>query len=152
MMANTTVMVQPGAYLSPDGPKTNSWNSGVCDCCDDVGICCFGFWCPYCLMCKTTEQFGECLCLPLVEFCFGTLVPPVTFAMRSSVRERYRIQGTMADDCCVSTCCSLCVWCQMARELKIRHKPQVFINAPLNPAYQHPVPIMPQEPHPMMGH
>uniref|UniRef100_A0A3B4DT33 Plac8 onzin related protein 2 n=1 Tax=Pygocentrus nattereri TaxID=42514 RepID=A0A3B4DT33_PYGNA len=94
--------------------------------CVCISTGCLGFWCPYCLMCNTSERFGECFCLPLVETCFGALVPPLTFAMRSSMRERYRIQGTMCDDCCVSTCCSLCVWCQIARELKHRQQPQVI--------------------------
>uniref|UniRef100_A0AAR2KZQ3 Plac8 onzin related protein 6 n=1 Tax=Pygocentrus nattereri TaxID=42514 RepID=A0AAR2KZQ3_PYGNA len=105
-MAIPTVMMQPVAFQSPDSPKSGKWSSGICDCCEDMGICCLGFWCPYCLMCNTSERFGECFCLPLVETCFGALVPPLTFAMRSSMRERYRIQVHSAlswENGCVGT-------------------------------------------------
>lgn len=47
-------------------------------------------------------------------------------------------KGTMCDDCCVVTCCGLCAWCQMARELKFRRQPQVFVNPPVNVTYQMP--------------
>ncbi|KAI4896819.1 hypothetical protein NFI96_029277 [Prochilodus magdalenae] len=150
MMA-TPVMMQPGTFQASDGSKTSQWSTGICDCCDDMSVCCLGFWCPCILMCNTSERFGECLCLPLLELFFGSLVPPVTYAMRSSIRERYRIQGSMCDDCCISTCCGTLVWCQIARELKQRQKPQVFINAPVNPAYQYPLPNQPQQPQHMMG-
>ncbi|KAL7875803.1 hypothetical protein AOLI_G00107660 [Acnodon oligacanthus] len=137
MMAIPTVMMQPVAFQSTGSPKSSQWSSGLCDCCEDMGICCLGFWCPCCLMCNTSERFGECFCLPLVEISFGALVPPLTFAMRSSMRERYRIQGTMCDDCCVSTCCAVCVWCQIARELKHRQQPQVIVNASWNEEQKH---------------
>ncbi|XP_076843543.1 plac8 onzin related protein 6 [Brachyhypopomus gauderio] len=143
MMANAIVTTQPGAAFSPDSPKTGQWSSSVCDCCEDMGICCFGFWCPCCLMCKTSKEFGECLCLPLLEMFFGSGIPPVTYALRSSIRERYRIRGSMCDDCCMATCCGICVWCQMARELKYRRQPQVFVNAPVNPSYHPPQPYGP---------
>ncbi|GAA6077872.1 plac8 onzin related protein 6 [Tachysurus ichikawai] len=42
----------------------------------------------------------------------------------------------MCDDCCVATCCGLCSWCQMARELKFHRQPQVFVNAPVNMTFQ----------------
>ncbi len=63
--------------------------------CFHVAGCC-GFWCPYCLMCQTSEEFGECLCLPLLEMCFGGILHPITFAMRSSMRERFHIHVNTA--------------------------------------------------------
>lgn len=47
-------------------------------------------------------------------------------------------QGTMCDDCCVATCCGICAWCQMARELKFRRQPQVFVNQSVNLSYPTP--------------
>ncbi|KAG9274500.1 cornifelin homolog [Astyanax mexicanus] len=143
-MANPTVIVQPVAFQPPDNQRIVQWSSGICDCCEDMGICCFGFWCPYCLMCNTTKKYGECMCLPLVELCFGGLIPPVTYSMRSSMRERYHIQGSMCDDCCVSTCCGICAWCQIARELKYRRQqPQVIVNSSVNVAFQSPMAAIP---------
>ncbi|XP_072544892.1 plac8 onzin related protein 6 isoform X2 [Salminus brasiliensis] len=134
-MANPTVIVQPIALQSSHIQKTGQWSSGLCDCCDDMSICCFGFWCPCCLMCDTANTFGECMCLPLVEMFFGGLAPPVTFSLRSSMRERYHIQGSMCNDCCLSACCKICVWCQIARELKYRQQPQLLVNQSVNMAY-----------------
>ncbi|XP_077083740.1 cornifelin homolog A-like [Siphateles boraxobius] len=137
-MAQSTVSVQQAVVLAPDNFKQNMWSTGVCDCCDDMGICCCGLWCSYCLMCKTSEDFGECLCLPMLEICFGGILHPITFAMRSSMRERYKIRGSIQDDCCAVTCCPVCVWCQMARELKTRRHNLVVINPTVHTIHQQP--------------
>lgn len=138
MMTHSAVSVQPAMVVTTDNLRQNQWTSGVCDCCEDMGICCCGFWCTYCLMCKTSEDFGECLCLPLLEICFGGMLHPITLAMRSSMRERYHIKGSIQNDCCVVTCCPVCVWCQMARELKARRHSLVVINQTINPVHQQP--------------
>uniref|UniRef100_A0A9J7X9J8 Plac8 onzin related protein 6 n=1 Tax=Cyprinus carpio carpio TaxID=630221 RepID=A0A9J7X9J8_CYPCA len=190
MMAHSAISVQPAMMVTTSNAMLNQWSSGVCDCCEDMGVCCCGFWCPYCLMCRTSEEFGECLCLPLLEMCFGRIIPPVTLSMRSSMRERFHIKnyklnssslqmfhgsendvpslngtilpppshyrllsfmflsftrfdvlfsfmkGSIQDDCCVVTFCTLCVWCQMARELKARRHSLVIINPAVNPVHQ----------------
>uniref|UniRef100_A0A8C1U2K2 Plac8 onzin related protein 6 n=1 Tax=Cyprinus carpio TaxID=7962 RepID=A0A8C1U2K2_CYPCA len=123
-MAHPAVNVQPAMMVTTTNVTSTQWSSGVCDCCEDMGICCCGLWCPYCLMCKTSEEFGECLCLPLLEICFGGMLHPITLSMRSSMRERFHIQ----DDCCSVFCCTVCVWCQMARELKARRNSLVVVN------------------------
>ncbi|OCT90940.1 cornifelin homolog [Xenopus laevis] len=94
------------------------WRSGLCSCCDDVEICCCAFWCFPCFQCKTVSDFGECLCLPLIECHNLDLL--VSTAMRAAVRERYHIQGSICNDCCTICCCYICIWCQMGREIKYR--------------------------------
>uniref|UniRef100_A0AAY4BNA9 Plac8 onzin related protein 2 n=1 Tax=Denticeps clupeoides TaxID=299321 RepID=A0AAY4BNA9_9TELE len=79
---------------------------------------CFGFWCFWCFACKTTNDLGECLCLPLLDL-FG-IIPPITISMRATMRQRYGIQGSICNDCVNSFFCGPCVWCQMSREKKIR--------------------------------
>ncbi|XP_056592647.1 cornifelin homolog B [Triplophysa dalaica] len=115
-MSNTMIFTQPQPVMI--SRESDKWGSGICDCCDDVPECCFGFWCYWCFACVKTKRLGECLCLPLLDF-FG-IVPPITMSMRVSMRHRYGIKGTMCSDCLVSTFCTPCVWCQMSREMKAR--------------------------------
>ncbi|XP_030635123.1 cornifelin homolog A-like [Chanos chanos] len=133
------VTVQPTSFTVSHVMTSQQWSSGVCDCCEDMGICCYGFWCPHCLMCSTSSDFGECLCLPLLDVFFGGAISPVSLAMRSSMRERYHIQGSICDDCCMITFCGPCTWCQMAREVKKNRQSVMIINPPVNPSYQ-PIP------------
>ncbi|XP_056409522.1 cornifelin homolog B-like isoform X2 [Hyla sarda] len=140
--------VQVGQAMSINFVNTNEWSSGVCDCCQDMGICCCAFWCLPCFQCKTVSDFGECLCLPLLDpGCFGyfgtTLAcPPISLAMRAAVRERYRIRGAICDDCCMLYCCFSCSWCQMAREIKKNKQPITFMTAQtttmVGPGYPQP--------------
>ncbi|KAJ8337787.1 hypothetical protein SKAU_G00367530 [Synaphobranchus kaupii] len=122
-----TVTIQPGMVSSsPRKRNTNPWSSDIFDCCQDMGICCLGFWCLPCLMCRTSYEFGECLCLPLLD---GGFIHPVSLSLRSSIRERYNIQGTLCNDCCVTTYFNWCVWCQMARELKKHREPLIVAHS-----------------------
>uniref|UniRef100_A0A8C8CCP2 Plac8 onzin related protein 2 n=1 Tax=Oncorhynchus tshawytscha TaxID=74940 RepID=A0A8C8CCP2_ONCTS len=88
---------------------------------------CFGFWCCPCHACIHTREYGQCLCLPLLDI-FG-IIPPVTMSMRVSMRQRYGIKGTICNDCVNATCCNCCVWCQMSREMKSRIIPIVLVSA-----------------------
>ncbi|KAG9274507.1 hypothetical protein AMEX_G11432 [Astyanax mexicanus] len=106
--------------------SSNQWGSGICDCGENIAECCFGFWCLPCFACSTSKKFGECLCLPLLELGF---IPPITLAMRSSMRQRYGIEGSICNDCVYSFFCCPCVWCQMSREMKKRNQPVTFINS-----------------------
>ncbi|KAJ7304007.1 hypothetical protein JRQ81_011525 [Phrynocephalus forsythii] len=86
-----------------------TWTSDLCDCCSDMGICLCGTFVPCVLACRVSEQAGECCCLPYLP---GTLI-----ALRTGVRERYHIEGSICDDWVVMACCPLCGLCQLAREL-----------------------------------
>ncbi|TRY62238.1 hypothetical protein DNTS_020203 [Danionella cerebrum] len=107
---------QPSAFVMTN--TSNQWSSGICDCCDNVAECCFSFWCFPCFTCCTAKKYGECLCLPILDG-FG-FIPPVTLAMRASMRHRYGIQGSICNDCLYSTFCLPCTWCQMSREMNAR--------------------------------
>ncbi|XP_051579361.1 cornifelin homolog B-like [Myxocyprinus asiaticus] len=98
----------------------NQWSSGICDCCDDMKSCCFAFWCFPCFACVTARNYGECLCLPLLDG--SGFIPPITLSMRVSARNRYGIQGTICNDLIHSIFCGPCVWCQMAREMDTREQ------------------------------
>ncbi|XP_071755227.1 cornifelin homolog A-like [Centroberyx gerrardi] len=145
-MPPAIVTVQPGMFRSPADLKTEMWTSSLFNCCDDMGVCCLGFWCPCCLACQVSSDFGECLCLPLVDVISGGTVPAATMAIRSTMRERYHIQGSMFDDCCIVTFCSACAWCQMAREVKIRKRPLLLNTTHSNAAVEVTVNPLPHAP------
>ncbi|MGH0161903.1 UNVERIFIED_CONTAM: hypothetical protein FKN15_050625 [Acipenser sinensis] len=113
MAAPNVVMVQPQTMRVTTMQMSPNWSSGMCDCCEDMAICCCGLWCLPCLECQTASDFGESCCLPLI-------VPSASLALRTGVRERYRIQGSIIDDCCMLCWCYPLIWCQMAREIKKR--------------------------------
>ncbi|XP_023844316.1 cornifelin homolog A-like [Salvelinus sp. IW2-2015] len=86
------------------------WNSRILDCCIDRRVCLCGTFCSMCLACQMAERYGECFCLPLL--------PTTMMMMRTSMRERYNIPGSLIDDWAVHMFCGPCALCQMAREMK----------------------------------
>ncbi|XP_061091521.1 cornifelin homolog [Conger conger] len=127
----TNVVMQQSQVPSVWAGQSNGWNTGICACFDDMSICCLGFWCPCILPCKTSADFGECCCLPLLDsMCtIPMCVPPVALAMRVGARNRYNIQGSMCTDCFTATFCNTCTWCQIAREIKQRKRNMIVVNA-----------------------
>ncbi|XP_068097611.1 cornifelin homolog isoform X2 [Hyperolius riggenbachi] len=106
-VSNQPQMVQLMTTSSP-GKWTSEWT----DCFEDIGICLCGTFLPVCLACKVASDFGECCCLPVLG---GTML-----AMRTGMRERHRIPGTICNDCVCMTFCTQCTLCQLAREVKAR--------------------------------
>ncbi|XP_036403473.1 cornifelin homolog B-like [Megalops cyprinoides] len=119
------IVQQPQPFVV--ATDSNQWSSGICNCTEDMASCCFAFWCFPCFACKTSRDYGECLCLPLLDS-FG-LIPPITLSMRVSMRQRYGILGSICNDCLYSFFCGPCVWCQMSREMKMRLQPITLVNA-----------------------
>ncbi|XP_050977805.1 placenta-specific gene 8 protein isoform X2 [Labeo rohita] len=120
----TVVVQQPLGKVGME-----AWNSGICDCFQDLSSCCYAYWCFPCFACSTTGEFGESTCLPLLDilgpalmaaFGIGVCVPPVGLAMRVAVRYKYQIGGSICEDIMVTCCCMWCSWCQMSREIKAR--------------------------------
>ncbi|XP_026129284.1 cornifelin homolog B [Carassius auratus] len=124
-MSHQMVVMQPQPV--PLFCDSGQWGSGICDCCDDVPECCLACWCFWCFTCMKAKKYGECLCLPLLDF--GGLIPPITMSIRVSMRQRYGIRGDMCNDCLVSTFCTACVWCQMSREMKARDRQVTLVGA-----------------------
>ncbi|MBN3320414.1 CNFN protein, partial [Atractosteus spatula] len=122
-MATHITFQQPQAVMTQQviQVQSNQWSTGITDCCSDMSICCCAIWCFHCFACKTSSDFGECFCLPLLQFS-GSL------ALRVAVRERYHIQGSICCDCMYVTFCDICSWCQIAREIKKRKAGMTLIN------------------------
>ncbi|KAM9455818.1 cornifelin homolog B-like [Clarias gariepinus] len=132
-MAATTIVIQeqPKAVA-----RVTAWSSGLFHCCQDRKSCCFAFWCLPCFACSTSSEFGESLCLPLVDLLgpalvaatgVGICVPPVTLSMRVAIRYKYSIPGSLCEDILISCFCCGCSWCQMNREIKHRKRTAAVI-------------------------
>ncbi|BFZ11009.1 hypothetical protein BsWGS_14048 [Bradybaena similaris] len=104
---NTTVIIQQQAAAS----GVRDWSTGVCACCDDMGICLCGMFCGICLAMQVASDMGETMCLP---WC----VPNYLMALRTKLRTQERIQGSICNDCLTEIYCGTCALCQLAREVK----------------------------------
>ncbi|XP_043972997.1 cornifelin homolog [Gambusia affinis] len=108
---STVVTSQPTQYTVTTG-RSSDWSTNVCDCCDDCGICLCGAFIPCILGCKVAQDNGDSCCLPFL--------PGAMIALRTSIRSKYNIEGSVCDDWVVMACLPLCGLCQMAREQKMR--------------------------------
>eukprot|EP01064_Diplonema_japonicum_P039177 TRINITY_DN975_c0_g2_i2.p1 TRINITY_DN975_c0_g2~~TRINITY_DN975_c0_g2_i2.p1 ORF type:complete len:189 (+),score=45.56 TRINITY_DN975_c0_g2_i2:54-569(+) len=136
---------------------TETWEAGVCDCFQDIGLCCDVCFCTCCQAGRIydaafehkPDSFNVPVCLLMVgaSYFFGAIATCVfSMCMRDKVRTSYGIMGDGCDDCCMSFWCAPCVMCQVHRELSKRGTPPGYIccepsikysNAPLavQPAY-----------------
>ncbi|XP_068600853.1 cornifelin homolog B-like [Brachionichthys hirsutus] len=124
-MTSTMVVTQPEPVIQVQDSR--EWGSGICDCFQNTPECCFAFWLPPCFACRTARNYGECLCLPLLDW-LPSAVPAASLAMRVSMRERYGIRGTLCRDCLYTFFCYSCSWCQMSREMSRRNVNVVLIS------------------------
>ncbi|XP_070254811.1 cornifelin isoform X1 [Myotis yumanensis] len=106
------VTSQPQCATSCYQTQISDWHTGLTDCCNDMPLCLCGTFAPLCLACRISDDFGECCCAPYL--------PGGLHSLRTGMRERYRIQGSIGHDWAALTFCLPCSLCQMARELKIR--------------------------------
>ncbi|CAG5929400.1 plac8 onzin related protein 4 isoform 1-T3 [Menidia menidia] len=118
-MSSKTNVAQPRPFVATT--LSNEWTSGICDCFQDPLHCLFATACFPCFACMTAREAGECLCLPLLD-AFGC-IPPMTTAIRVSIRQRYGIEGTIFNDVLHAFFCGPCSWCQISREMKNRKNP-----------------------------
>ncbi|XP_063108908.1 cornifelin isoform X2 [Cavia porcellus] len=106
------VTTQPQCASTCYQTQLSDWHTGLTDCCNDMPVCLCGTFAPLCLACRISDDFGECCCAPYL--------PGGLHSLRTGMRERYNIQGSVGHDWAALTFCLPCALCQMARELKIR--------------------------------
>ncbi|XP_028406689.1 placenta-specific gene 8 protein-like [Dendronephthya gigantea] len=107
--SNTTVVIQPAQTQYIGIPVPRDWSSSLCSCFDDCGDCVFSCLFPGCHACYVSSVAGEC-------FCIGVLCP---IALRTKIRMRHNIAGSVLEDGCTMLWCGHCAMCQMSRELKL---------------------------------
>ncbi|XP_072352446.1 placenta-specific gene 8 protein-like [Scyliorhinus torazame] len=89
----------------PMSSAKREWTTGLCNCFADCGICLCGTFCTLCLGCQIAGSMNECcLC--------GT-----SMAMRTLVRTKYNISGSLCNDYWASFFCLPCSLCQIKREI-----------------------------------
>ncbi|XP_019321212.1 placenta-specific gene 8 protein-like isoform X1 [Panthera pardus] len=106
------VVSQPG--YGTGGVMHSDWQSGVFDCCDDLGICLCGTFFPLCLSCQIASDMNEC-CL-----CGASV------AMRTLYRTRYGIPGSICSDFLWLGCFPHCTLCQLKRDIEKRKAMNAF--------------------------
>merc|ERR1712115_419556 len=79
--------------------------SGCCEC-----------FCSPCLTYKTAEDLGKSGILYCLLGCIMPCIPALL--MRQEARERYNIEGDTTEDVGLAFCCTSCVKCQTAVEIK----------------------------------
>ncbi|PKK28840.1 placenta-specific gene 8 protein isoform X1 [Columba livia] len=95
-------------------PQAGEWQSGLLDCCSDVGVCICGAFCFPCLGCQVAGDMNECcLCGPSV-------------AMRTLYRTRYNIPGSILGDWIAAMFCPSCSLCQLKRDINRRREMGIF--------------------------
>merc|ERR1712066_1093369 len=99
---------------------SKEWNHGTFSCCDDMGTCCFSYWCGCCQIYNTAEELGKSGCLYLLMSCFITPCVPIML-LRTEARKRYDIQGDQGNDALCACCCGFCTLVQTVQEVK-EHK------------------------------
>ncbi|XP_032734787.1 placenta-specific gene 8 protein-like [Lontra canadensis] len=106
------IVSQPG--YGTGGVMNSDWQTGVFDCCDDLGICLCGTFFPLCLSCQIASDMDEC-CL-----CGASV------AMRTLYRTRYGIPGSICGDFLWLGCFPLCTLCQLKRDIEKRKAMNAF--------------------------
>ncbi|RPA98094.1 PLAC8-domain-containing protein [Choiromyces venosus 120613-1] len=108
------------------------YHHGLCDCFSDFSTCCAGYWCPCILYSRTNHRLktspnsnlndfhscnGHC-----ITFCvLGPISSGIfTTLQRTRIREKYRLEGSLASDCGKAYCCVMCTLVQDEREVRDR--------------------------------
>ncbi|CAZ85350.1 unnamed protein product [Tuber melanosporum] len=107
------------------------YHHGLCDCFSDFSTCCVGYWCPCILYSRTNHRLktspnsnlndfhncnGHC-----ITFCvLGPISWIFTTLQRTRIREKYRLEGSLASDCGKAYCCVMCTLVQDEREVRDR--------------------------------
>lgn len=105
------------------------FESGVCDCFDDIGTCCCGCWCPIIRASQTAHAasiryfwysmliFGFAFMLPLF-IGWAVIFWVIRVCYRMKLRQRAGLQENSINDCCCTLFCGPCTNCQEARHME----------------------------------
>jgi len=110
-MTTTVITTQPGAGGMMDGDAPpRDWSSGLCACFDDLPSCLVAFCCTPCMECWVAHTAEECALLPCI-------FPMSSVAIRTKIRVKHNIKGSICNDCLIYAFCTPCTSAQLKREM-----------------------------------
>jgi Cys-rich protein (TIGR01571 family) len=142
-MSSAIYSAQPPMQPMPmksDRPRQVNFQPGVfqngfCSCCDPMGTCCLGCWCPCIIYSYARSRMmnpqlrkgelpvctGACcgyatvlLLCPGFQCIFGCM-------NRADIRNKYQIDGNCCTDCLLHWCCDCCVRFPYGTKAESRH-------------------------------
>ena len=145
-------MTQPRSNPSPNinrtvtsepfGNSEKQWQSDYCYCCTDEHTCWWGSWYCWMVQARTARTFEldfsvnqiaiylgffiGTYFLGFLFFIVGFIVLALNRAyLRTALRDKLHIKGSICGDCVLHSFCSCCAICQEAREARILHSDRI---------------------------
>lgn len=121
------------------------WSSGLFNCCKDEESCWWGTWCCWLLSARNSERFEvgssfaqSCTFVGFIVIVLLSLIvlPQASLLLligglvyyciyrgqiRTKIREKYGIQGSLCEDVAIHSVCACCAVCQEAQEANVRN-------------------------------
>ena len=96
---------------------SKDWHQGTCGCMGDMEVCVDGLCCWPCLNFANAKNLGKSGCFyTTLGLLFFPCIP--TVLLRQEARQRYNIEGDTMEDVMLGVCCTQCIICQTAVEIK----------------------------------
>ena len=98
------------------------WSQPWWKCGGDVRICLCGTFCFCCMICSNAQALGKSGFIYNVLACITPCIP--VFLLREEASKQYGIKTDVETDLALSWCCTECVNCQIAAEIKAQERKQ----------------------------
>ncbi|XP_033115810.1 cornifelin homolog [Anneissia japonica] len=106
---SSVVLQQPKKNSHTRLEEEGQWKTSLIGCCEDMESFLLSVFCPFCVSCDIANQIGENPCI--------AIVPGGLLALRTRIRTKKNIKGSLCEDCMVQCCfCQLSIG-QMYREV-----------------------------------
>merc|ERR1711892_398048 len=119
--ANTTIVTQPVVTQQPhivmQTVQLRPWSKSICQ--YDCGDCCYAMWCGCFVGKNVAELLGDDGLMGCCLYAWCCFTPFFICSQRSTMRQRFQIQGDAVNDFIVGWCCTCCALAQMQNEVNV---------------------------------